>query len=802
MAEEFHSTYGNAYGYAGRINDIRDKEFPNLQDIVYLDHTGCTLYAKSQLQSYHEDLLKNTYGNPHSSCLSSELSSQMIEDIRQDILYFFNTTSETYQVIFTSNASNALKLVAENFTFNTEASEGNSAGCGSWFVYLQDNHTSVVGIRANASSKGARIRPITHEESLRTKLNLECGDYISPEVDHGDEFAKFNNLFAFPAMSNFSGRKYPLGWIDFVQNNSPFSKKWSHGKWFVILDAASFVSTSRLDLATYQPDFIPISFYKLFGFPTGLGALLVSVRGSDALKKTYFGGGTVSAYSSDTNFHVFRPALQDRYKDGTPPFLEILSLRYGFEMLAKLTVTPNKLTMDLVGQHTFCLAHFVYHKLKGLRHYNGQEACRLYSDTGHKTSSDQGPIINFNILRSNGDYVGYSEVSSLAAIYNIHLRTGCFCNVGACQHFLKLTSAQLESNLKAGHVCGDEIDLIDGRPTGSVRISFGYMSDLSDAKRFISFIEEGFIEKLCAASSRSETELTAISKNTPVLRRMFIYPIKSCAAFEVYQWDINERGFCYDREWVIVNQSGAYLSQKRESRLCLIKPSIDLKSNVLRIEAPGMLPFLIPLDVPSTDVNTIMQPRICGSRISGIDCGDEVSEWLTLFLGKKCRLLRQNPNVTRKSMLSKGAIKEGYPEHAISLANESQLLIISETSCTDLLRHVETSISGQETHELTLKTLIERFRPNLVVNGMSPYEEESWYSVEIGNNRFQCCGVCHRCQVICIDQTNGKRSKEPLRTLAKIKGSQIPFGVHLLHVSSNGKSPLAVGDIVQSTNSP
>ena len=296
--------------------------------MVYLDHTGSTLYAKSQIQSYHEDLLKNTYGNPHSSCLSSELSSQIIEDVRQDILSFFNTTSEKYQIIFTSNATNALKLVAENFQFDTKASEGNpSVSSSNWFVYLQDNHTSVVGIRANALSKGAKIRPVTYEESLEKKLNVDltnctyCSeanhfcipgeDTISPETNYDAKFEKCNNLFAFPALSNFSGHKYPLEWINCVQNNGPFSKKVS-GKWFVILDAASFISTSHLDLGSYQPDFIPISFYKLFGFPTGLGALLVSARGSDALSKSYFGGGTVSAYSSDTNFHVFKSTLQAR----------------------------------------------------------------------------------------------------------------------------------------------------------------------------------------------------------------------------------------------------------------------------------------------------------------------------------------------------------------------------------------------------------------------------------------------------------------------------------------------------------
>lgn len=305
-----------------------------ISDIVYLDHTGSTLYAKSQIQRYQEDLLKNTYGNPHSGCLSSELSSEVIDNIRKEILSFFNTSSEKYHVVFTSNATNGLQLIAENFTFGTEAhhhfshQEANSSVRSTkWFVYLQDNHTSVVGIRTNALSKGVKIRPVTYEESSKEKLNIdpanpaqfsESNHFIdaeksgsfSAQFNHDDKNHEINNLFAFPAMSNFSGHKYPLEWINFVQDSGPFSKK-EFGKWFVLLDAASFVSTSPLDLGSYQPDFVPISFYKLFGFPTGLGALIVSVRGSYALKKSYFGGGTVSAYSSNSDFHILK-SFQDR----------------------------------------------------------------------------------------------------------------------------------------------------------------------------------------------------------------------------------------------------------------------------------------------------------------------------------------------------------------------------------------------------------------------------------------------------------------------------------------------------------
>lgn len=97
--------------------------------------------------------------------------------------------------------------------------------------------------------------------------------------------------------------------------------------------------------------------------------------------------------------------------------------------------------MDLVVQHTFCLGHFVYQRLKGLRHYNQREVCQLYCDTDYKASSVQGPIINFNLLRSNGDYVGYTEVSlrfffhscgKREFVFDEHRAQYSTCSAGQC----------------------------------------------------------------------------------------------------------------------------------------------------------------------------------------------------------------------------------------------------------------------------------------------------------------------------------------------------------------------------------
>ena len=120
----------------------------------------------------------------------------------------------------------------------------------------------------------------------------------------------------FPAMSNFNGRKYPLSWIQTLQSSSHL----------VLLDAASFVSTNPLDLSSVKPDFVVISFYKMFGYPTGLGALLVRNSTSAVLeRRDYFGGGTVDLALVRKSETYRRSSISQQFEDGTIDFLgEIL----------------------------------------------------------------------------------------------------------------------------------------------------------------------------------------------------------------------------------------------------------------------------------------------------------------------------------------------------------------------------------------------------------------------------------------------------------------------------------------------
>lgn len=253
-----------------------------------------------------EDLSTNLYMNPH----SDKSTSDCIDQVRNTILNHFNTDSSKYTVVFTSGTTQSLKLVLESFQFN----DGKALKkCGT-FMYLQDNHTSVLGLRELAEDKNANVIYLKTSQFLKA-LNVKKVVPCWEETFTNKE----NSLFAYPAQSNFNGCKYPIDCCNKIKNgclNRCIKKHEGkiNNNWYVLVDAASFVSTNRLDLFKNEPDFVCLSFYKIFGFPTGLGALLIKNESANVLsQKKYFGGGTVDVVISSEKFHIKRQQLNERY---------------------------------------------------------------------------------------------------------------------------------------------------------------------------------------------------------------------------------------------------------------------------------------------------------------------------------------------------------------------------------------------------------------------------------------------------------------------------------------------------------
>ncbi|KAH8292924.1 hypothetical protein KR044_008869 [Drosophila immigrans] len=747
-----------------------DKEFSRLagKSSTYLDHAGTTLYAESQVAAAAQQLQRDVICNPH-TCRST---GDFVDQVRYKILEFFNTTAEDYHVVFTANATAALRLVAEHFDFQ---SMGN-------FHYCRENHTSVLGMRQLVQARG--IYMLSQEELLLD--NSTTASEISKEGALG------NSLIVFSGQCNFSGNKLPLTvieqlhkhglqqlgkclWQKNAVNEEATQSTANQNQHYVLLDAASMAASTPLDLQRHHPDFVCLSFYKLFGYPTGVGALLVSRRGAAVLQKRYFGGGTINYAYPHSMEHQLRDAFHERFEDGTLPFLSIVELLHGFRTLERLV--PGH-SMERISRHVHGLARYCEQQLRQLQHGNGAPLIRLYNNAGYNDRATQGGIVTFNVLTASGDYVGFGEVACVASLHRILLRTGCFCNIGACQRYLQLSDETMDAIYKrAGRVCGDYYDLFDGQPTGAVRVSFGYMTRLQDVERLLQMLRDSYVnvnrqQRLNFIAQQVEQLPQPLQQRAhhlqPRLLQLAIYPIKSCAAFKLTNsgesWPLTEQGLQYDREWMIVDTSGMALTQKRCTQLCLLQPLIVQQQLQLHFNGTNNSNFVcVPLSLSVQAENSARcRSKVCRQPIEGFDCGDEVANWLSEQLGiDGLRLLRQSG---QRSAPNSGKL---------SLVNQAQFLLVNRSSVRSLA------------FEEPLDETVDRFRANIIIETEVAFEELSYTHLNIGGVHFHVDGPCQRCDMICINQRTGERSPETLTTIARMQSGKMRFGIYISRVQGD-----------------
>jgi molybdenum cofactor sulfurtransferase len=446
-----------SYLETSALDNLRATEYSRLDDRrqIYLDYTGGSLYAASQLEKHCDLLRSGVFGNPHSANPTSVAMTEHVERTRRAVLDYFHAGND-YILVFTQNASGALKLVGESFPFSA----------GSRYLLTFDNHNSVNGIREFARAKGAAI---AYAPLVVPGLQI---DRARLETLLGQADPNLPNLFAFPAQSNFSGVKHPLDLVAQAR-----SKGWS-----VLLDAAAFVPTSSLDLQAVQPDFVTISFYKMFGYPTGIGALLVRRPAFAKLQRPWFAGGTVNFASVQGQAHVLSPN-EAAFEDGTLNYLSIPAVEIGLRHLQSIGI-------EKISERVRCLTGWLLEELLALRHTNGRAMVRIYGPT---TTQSRGGTVTLNLYDPEGGLLDYRRVEELAGAEGISLRTGCFCNPGAGEMAEGLT----EEDMRAAFTMGPEINLLSfvrmmqerGRKSaGSIRASLGLATNFSDVWHFLGFI--------------------------------------------------------------------------------------------------------------------------------------------------------------------------------------------------------------------------------------------------------------------------------------------------------------------------
>jgi molybdenum cofactor sulfurtransferase len=315
--------------------ELRRTEFARLDKTgqVYLDFTGAGLYAQCQLDEHHAMLRAGVFGNPHSVNPTSAAMTELVEEARTKTLAFFRASADEYEVIFTPNATGALRLVGEAYPFCA----------GDRFLLTFDNHNSVNGVREFAHARGAETSYVPIESSDLRVSDEVLSRYLT-EVG-GDH----HNLFAYPAQSNFSGVQHPLEWIE---------QGHDHG-WDVLLDAAAFVPTNRLDLSRWHPDFVCLSFYKMFGWPTGVGALIARREALAKLERPWFSGGTIVAAFVQRDWHQYAPG-EAEFEDGTVNFLNLPAIEIGLRFL-------DRIGMEAIHDHVQAHAEQLLETVTGLR---------------------------------------------------------------------------------------------------------------------------------------------------------------------------------------------------------------------------------------------------------------------------------------------------------------------------------------------------------------------------------------------------------------------------------------------------
>ena len=258
------------------------------------------------------------------------------------------------------------------------------------------------------------------------------------------------------------------------------------------------------------------------------------------------------------------------------------------------------------------------------------------------------------------------------------------------------------------------------------------------------------------------------------LSAITVYPVKSLAGISVTRWPVTKTGLQYDRKWMLVDNAGQFLSQRKLPNMALIKTA--LTSSHLLLSAAGMEDLSLPLTPADGDItnSTLWNDQYEARRVSL-----EADQWLSSFLNYDCRLVYQPDETTRKVDPDYGrqtdnvAFSDGFP-----------FLIISENSLVSLNR------------EMQLNLPMTRFRPNLVISGCPGYAEDNWREISIGSIDFRLPKPCSRCAIPTIDPETAQSGKEPLRTLNRIRKWQnnVYFGQNALH---NQSGTLTVGDTVQ-----
>lgn len=261
------------------------------------------------------------------------------------------------------------------------------------------------------------------------------------------------------------------------------------------------------------------------------------------------------------------------------------------------------------------------------------------------------------------------------------------------------------------------------------------------------------------------------------LSQIWVYPVKSLPGIQLAHSDIEARGFAWDRHWMLVDEQGDFLSQRRMPAMALIQISLEKGGILLRVV--GQEPLFIAADGYSKQQ---IKVKIWGDSLDVFPVSNRADKWFSDFLGERVRMVCMPDDVTRAvdpvyaSETDQTGFSDGFP-----------FLLLGQASIDDLNHRVNDPESPME---------VRRFRPNLVISETTAYAEDNWKQIQIGDIRFRVVKPCSRCKITTLDPDTAEKGVEPLKTLSTYRreGNQVYFGQNLIHDSTGS---LSTGDEVQ-----
>lgn len=261
-----------------------------------------------------------------------------------------------------------------------------------------------------------------------------------------------------------------------------------------------------------------------------------------------------------------------------------------------------------------------------------------------------------------------------------------------------------------------------------------------------------------------------------IIQDIFIYPIKSLGGIRLEKASVEERGFSFDRRWMLVDEDGVFVSQRTFPKLALLQVKLYSKDLSVFPKNEPNHSILIPFDQESKESVTVV---VWDDTMTAKLVDSSFDHWFSEFLGKKVRLVKM-PESTRRLVSPKYAVKG----ESVSFADGMPYLLIGQESLNDLNQRLEEPVS------------MDRFRPNLVFSGGEPFQEDSFKKLKIGTVDFQVVKPCARCVLITVDQGTGIKGKEPLQTLSsyRTQGNKVLFGQNMVAL---GEGVVKLGDEIR-----